>query len=32
LADRALRYTGTRNFDRFGRGWLKRLFLLAFEV
>lgn len=32
LADRALRYTGTRNFDRFGRGWLKRLFLLAFDV
>lgn len=29
LADRALRYTGTRNFDIFGRGWLKRLFLLA---
>lgn len=29
LADRALRYTGTRNFDRFGRGWLKRLFRLA---
>ena len=29
LADRALRYTGTRNFDRFGRGWLKRLFVLA---
>lgn len=32
LADRALRYTGTRNFDRFGRGWFKRLFLLAFDV
>lgn len=29
LADRALRYTGTRNFDHFGRGWLKRLFVLC---
>ena len=26
MARRALRYTGTRNFDRFGLGWLKRLF------
>jgi lysozyme family protein len=26
MADRALRYTGTRNFDTFGRGWLARLF------
>lgn len=32
LADRALRYTGTRNFDIYGRGWLKRLFKLASEV
>jgi len=32
LADRALRYTGTRNFDRYGRGWLKRLFVCALEV
>lgn len=32
LAERALRYTGTRNFDRFGRGWLKRIFLLALDV
>lgn len=32
LADRALRYTGTRNFDRFGRGWLKRLFKISMEV
>lgn len=32
LADRALRYTGTRNFDRFGRGWLKRLFVIAMEA
>jgi len=29
LADRALRYTGTRNFDTYGRGWLKRLFALT---
>ena len=28
MADRALRYVGTRNFDKFGRGWLKRLFLV----
>lgn len=26
MADRALRYTGTRNFDLYGRGWLARLF------
>jgi len=26
MADRALRYTGTRNFDIYGRGWLARLF------
>jgi lysozyme family protein len=32
MADRALRYTGTRNFDIYGRGWLKRLFKLAMEV
>lgn len=32
LADRALRYTGTRNFDIYGRGWLKRLFKIAMEV
>lgn len=32
LADRALRYTGTRNFDRYGRGWFKRLFRLAMEA
>lgn len=31
LADRALRYTGTRGFDLFGRGWFKRLFLIAME-
>jgi lysozyme family protein len=29
MADRALRYTGTRNFDTYGRGWLKRLFVVA---
>lgn len=32
LADRALRYANTDNFDRFGRGWFKRLFLLAMET
>lgn len=29
LADRALRYTGTRNFDVYGRGWFKRLFIIS---
>lgn len=29
LSDRALRYTGTRGFDHYGRGWLKRLFILS---
>ena len=32
MAERALRYTGTRNFDRFGRGWMKRLFIVALEA
>jgi lysozyme family protein len=32
LADRALRYTATRNFELDGRGWLKRLFLNAMEA
>jgi lysozyme family protein len=32
MADRALRYTGTHNFDVNGRGWLKRLFLITLEV
>jgi lysozyme family protein len=32
MADRALRYTGTRNFDTFGRGWFKRLFITAMEA
>lgn len=29
LAFRAMRYTGTRNFDRFGEGWFIRLFELV---
>ena len=32
MADRALRYTGTRNFDAYGRGWFKRLFKIAMEA
>lgn len=32
MADRALRYTGTRNFDVYGRGWFKRLFVIAMEA
>lgn len=32
MAERALRYTGTRNFDRFGRGWFKRLFIVVMDV
>jgi lysozyme family protein len=32
MADRALRYIGTRNFDLYGRGWLKRLFITYGEV
>ena len=31
MADRALRYTGTRNFDIYGRGWLKRLFKICMD-
>lgn len=31
MAERALRYTGTRGFDVNGRGWLKRLILVAME-
>lgn len=31
LAERMLRYTKTRNFDTFGRGWTRRLFHLATE-
>lgn len=32
LACRALRYVGTNNFDRYGKGWLRRLFVLAMDV
>ncbi len=32
LTARALRYVGTRNFDRFGRGWIHRLFRLSMSV
>lgn len=32
LADRAIRYTGTRNFDHFGRGWMRRLFQIAMDA
>lgn len=29
MADRALRYVNTVNFDKYGRGWFKRLFHLV---
>ena len=32
LANRALRYIGTRNFDRYGAGWFWRLFRIAMEA
>ena len=32
MADRALRYTGTRNFDIYGRGWLKRLMITCMKA
>lgn len=32
LADRAIRYAKTANFDTYGRGWMKRLFMLAREA
>ena len=32
MAYRAMRYQGTRNFDRFGEGWLIRLFRVAMEA
>ncbi|MDP3939797.1 MAG: glycosyl hydrolase 108 family protein [Deltaproteobacteria bacterium] len=32
MTRRVLRYTGTRNFDVFGPGWLKRLFIIASEA
>ena len=31
MADRALRYTGTRNFDTNGRGWFARLFKITMK-
>lgn len=31
LSERALRYAQTRGFDRYGRGWLKRTYLIAME-
>jgi len=32
LANRAVQYTGIRNFDKYGRGWFKRLFAIAMEA
>lgn len=32
LTERAMRYMGTRHFDKYGRGWLKRLFVLTGEA
>lgn len=32
LSERAMRYIGTRNFDKFGRGWFYRLFSLSMEL
>lgn len=32
LAARAMRYVNTRNFGLYGRGWMKRLFLVALET
>ena len=29
MAKRALRYTGTRKFDKYGYGWMRRLFLIT---
>ncbi len=29
---RALKYVNTRNFDRFGRGWMRRMFSIAMEL
>lgn len=31
-AERALAYTGTRGFDIYGKGWLRRTFLTALEA
>src|SRR5690606_34301427 len=32
MAFRAMRYQGTRNYDRYGEGWLTRLFRVAMEA
>lgn len=32
LSHRALRYAGTSNFDRFGRGWMVRVIRIAMEM
>lgn len=32
LSDRAMRYADTSNFSVYGRGWLKRLFVMAMEA
>jgi len=32
MARRALRYQGTKDFDKYGKGWLKRLFALAMKA
>lgn len=32
MATRAMRYIGTRNFDRYGKGWFKRLFAISMEA
>lgn len=32
MADRAVRYAGTANADRYLRGWMKRLFSLTLEA
>lgn len=32
MAFRAMRYQGTRNYDKYGEGWLTRIFRLAMEA
>ena len=32
MAERALYYTGTRNFDKYGRGWFSRIFKITREA
>lgn len=32
MAFRAMRYQGTRNFDKYGEGWLTRIFRVAMEA